>query len=138
MKQSENPADFASRGLEVKQQDKVKKWIQGPEFLWIDETLWSDADIDKETDRDDPELKNQGRVFLTKHENHTVSLLKKMTSDWCKMRKIMALLILFIKKTRKRCHKKADGHFCSLIDVKLLEETQSYIIKMTQYQSFHS
>ena len=63
VKTSENPAFFGSRGLEVKQQDKVKKWFQGPEVLWTDKTLQSDADIDMETDRDDPELKNQGRVF---------------------------------------------------------------------------
>ena len=64
MKTSENSADFASRRLEVKQQDNIKKLFQGPEFLWTDETLWSDVDINMETDRDDPELKNQGRVFF--------------------------------------------------------------------------
>ena len=30
---------------------------------------------------DNPELKNQGGVFFTKQENHTVSQLIKMTSD---------------------------------------------------------
>ena len=138
VKTSENPADFALRGLEVKQQDKVKKWFQGPEFLWTDKTIWSDANIDMEADNDDPELKKPGRVFLTKLEVHTVSQLTKMTSEWCKMRRIMALVILLIKKTQKRCHKKADINLCNLIDVKLLEETQSYIIKMSQNQLFHS
>ena len=108
MKALENPAHFASRRLEVKQQNKVKKWFQGPEFLWTDETLWSGADIDIETDIDDLELKNQGRVFSTKQKDHIVSQLTKMTFDWCKMRRIMALAILFIKRTQKRCHKKAD------------------------------
>ena len=85
---------------------------------------------------DNPELKNQGGMFFTKQENHTVSQLIKMTSDWCKMRRIMALVILFIKKTQKRCHNKPDGNLCSLVDVKLLE-AQSYIIKMVQHQSIH-
>ena len=58
VKTSENPANFAWRGLEVKQQGKVKKCFQGPEFLWTDKTLCSDGNIDLETDRDDPELKN--------------------------------------------------------------------------------
>ena len=81
LKTSENPADFAWKGLEVKQQDKVKKLFQGPEFLWTDKTFWSDGNIDLETDRDDPELKNQGKVFLTTHEAHTVSQLTKMTKN---------------------------------------------------------
>ena len=101
MKTSENPADFAWRGLEVKQQDNVKKWFQGPEFLWTDKTLWSDGNIDLETGRDDPELKNQERMFLAKHEVYPVSQLTKMTSDWCKMRRIMALVTLLTKKTQK-------------------------------------
>ena len=48
----------------------------------------------------------------------------------------MALVILFIKKTHKRCHNKADADLCSLVDVKLLE-AQSYITKMVQHQSIH-
>ena len=118
--------------MEVKE-DKFKKWFQGPEFLWTDKTLWSDANIDMEADRDDSELKNDRRVFSIKHEVHTVSQLRKMTSDWCKMRRIMALVISFIKKTQKRYHKKADINLCNLMDIKLLEEAQSYIIKMDQY-----
>ena len=83
-----------------------------------------------ERDRDDPELKNQGRVFLTKHEGHTVSQLTKMTSDWCKIRRIIALVTLFIKKTKKRYNEKADINLCNLTDVRLLEKVQSCIIEM--------
>ena len=36
VKTSENSSDFASRKLKVKQQDKAKKWFEGPEFLWAD------------------------------------------------------------------------------------------------------
>ena len=132
VKTSENSSDFESRKLKVKQQDKAKKWFQGPEFLWTDKTLRSGVDIDIETDMDNPELKNQGRIFLTKQEDDIVSQLTKMTSDWRQMRKNKALVILFIKGTQKRCHKKANGNLCSLIDVKLLEEAQSCIVKMVQ------
>ena len=98
--------------------------------------MWSGVNIDIEADRGDPKLKNRGRLFLTKQEDHIISQLTKVTSDWCK--RIMALMILFINRTQKRCQKKADGNLCSLIDAKLLQEVQSCIIKMVQYQSFHS
>ena len=31
---AENPADVASRELDVNQKSKVEKWLQGPLFLW--------------------------------------------------------------------------------------------------------
>ena len=86
MKTSENPADFASRGLEIKHQDYIGKWFYKSEFLWTNKTLWSDADIDVETDRDDPELKNQGRI----------------------VRRIMALVILFIEKIKHVIRKRME------------------------------
>lgn len=52
-----NPADFASRVLDVKQQDKVKKLVQGPELLWTDEILWSPEQVQTEMHIDDSELK---------------------------------------------------------------------------------
>ena len=30
---AENPTDFASRGLDVNQKNKVERWFQGPTFL---------------------------------------------------------------------------------------------------------
>ena len=35
-----NPADDASRGLSPCNSKKVKRWINGPEFLWQDESKW--------------------------------------------------------------------------------------------------
>ena len=119
VKTSKNPAGFASRGLEVSSYGKTKSYAQMQTLTWR-------------------QIEMIQNCFLTKHEVHTVCQLTEMTSDWCKMRRIMTLVILFIKKTQKRCHKKADINLCNLIDVKLIEEAQSYIIKMIQYQSFHS
>ena len=50
---------------------------------------------------DDLDLKNQGRVFLEKHEDHTVSQLTKVTSNWYKMRIFMVLVIFLSRKDRK-------------------------------------
>ena len=52
------------------------------------------------TDIEGPEFKNQGMVFLTKQKSHTVSQLTKVTSDWWKMKSIMALVIFFIRETQ--------------------------------------
>ena len=35
-----NPADDSSRGLSASNQEKVKRWVRGPEFLWKGESSW--------------------------------------------------------------------------------------------------
>ena len=35
-----NQADDASYGLFPSNQEKVKHWVKGPEFLWKDESSW--------------------------------------------------------------------------------------------------
>ena len=54
-----NPADDTSCGLSASNQEKVKCWVRGPEFLWNDESSWLNQE-DKETlelNEDDPEVK---------------------------------------------------------------------------------
>ena len=41
----ENPADDCSRGLEMKQNKNVKRWFQGPEFLWKTEMPWDEEKL---------------------------------------------------------------------------------------------
>ena len=33
-----NSADDTSRGISPSNQEKVKRWLNGPEFLWLDES----------------------------------------------------------------------------------------------------
>ena len=35
-----NLADDASHGLSPTNQERVKRWVKGPEFLWKDESSW--------------------------------------------------------------------------------------------------
>ena len=37
---SNNPADNNSRGLESQHQEKIKRWFEGPSFLWSKQQLW--------------------------------------------------------------------------------------------------
>ena len=100
----------------------MKKWFQGLQFLWTDKTLWSDAKIDMQTDTEDPEFKNQEKMFLTKQKDKDDIWLVENEKDYGPSG-------FFIRKTQSRCHKKKDGNFCSLMKVKLLKEAQSYSSK---------
>ena len=37
---SSNPADDASRGLDSKKKDQIRRWINGPSFLWNRKQCW--------------------------------------------------------------------------------------------------
>ena len=43
----ENPADDASRGLEMSKFLKNERWLKGPAFLWKSEDRWPDIKHDK-------------------------------------------------------------------------------------------
>ena len=58
-----NPADGASRGLGSKNLGRIKRWFNGPEFLWSHQETWlrEDNAVRWITERD-PELKNGVRL----------------------------------------------------------------------------
>ena len=41
----QNPADYASREIDVCNDDKVKRWFLGPQVLWEPEAAWVDNKI---------------------------------------------------------------------------------------------
>lgn len=132
---SVNPADFASRGLNVKQTEKVVRWFQGPEFLWQDEAMWPRADntINLELDSKDPEVKNvQSKVFLVTNDNSVLSQLGKATTNWGKMKRILAQVYLFINKI------KGNKDERSQLNVTRLQEAETQIIRMVQGQCFRN
>ena len=67
-----NPTDDTSSAILPPNKEKVNRWLNGPEFLWLDEsklTTHGKKDISK-VDQDDPEVK-------TKHSVHVTSAVNK-------------------------------------------------------------
>ena len=66
-----NLADDTSHGISPSNQEKVNRWLNGPEFLWLDESKWTTygkKDI-LEVDQDDPEVKTNLSVHVTSAVN---------------------------------------------------------------------
>ena len=62
-----NPANDTSYGVSPSNQEKVSRWLNGSEFLWLDESKWTThgkKDI-LEVDQDDPEVKTRLSVCVT-------------------------------------------------------------------------
>ena len=69
-----NLADDTSCGLSPYNQEKVKHWIKGPEFLWKDESSWVSQRDKKvlELNEDDPEVKLTVTVNINKVDDEEI------------------------------------------------------------------
>ena len=79
-----NPADDSSREISPSNQEKVNRWLNGPEFLWLDESKWTThgkKDV-PEVDQDDPEIKIKLSVHVTSavDEGITSTVQNKISS----------------------------------------------------------
>ena len=75
-----NPADDASSGLESRHQEKIKRWFEGPSFLWKKEHIWlKKYSIFKQIPDDDPKIKNVHKVNAVQVENGVLVRLQRLT-----------------------------------------------------------
>lgn len=107
----QNPADDASRGLNIESLLKSKRWLQGPEFLKNEESQWPqnpDEASQNYISLDDPEVKKDAvvNIMIIDVEN-PVSKLIEYYSDWISLKKTVAwilkikTLLLEITKRKK-------------------------------------
>ena len=83
----DNPEDDASRGLGSKNSGRIKRWFNGPEFLWSCKETWLRGDnAVTQITGSDPELKNGVRVNLARINDDVISRLEALTLNWLKMK----------------------------------------------------
>ena len=70
-----NPADDTSRGISPSNQEKVRRWLNGPEFLWLDESKWTTHGKENipKVDQDDPEVRTKLSVHVTSAVNEVIT-----------------------------------------------------------------
>lgn len=107
----QNPADDASRGLNIESLLKSKRWLQGPEFLKNEESQGPqnpDEASQNYISLDDPEVKKDAivNIMIIDVENPVRKLIEYY-SDWISLKKTVAwilkikTLLLEITKRKK-------------------------------------
>ena len=90
-----NPADDASRGLDSKKKDQIKRWFDGPYFLWSRKQSWLEKFQLEEVSDEDPEVSKVVKVNVSNIQSSSMlSTLQWITSSWIKMKRIMALIMV--------------------------------------------
>ena len=102
---SENPADHASRGLDMDDKEAMHHWFNGPHFLWQPGT-----DKNKQSfvvSEDDPEIRRSTSVLASKvnDTDHMIAFLEERTSSWTKMIRVVSYICRFIANCRLKTNR---------------------------------
>ena len=96
-----NPADDASRGISADVIVKPTRWINGPDFLFKDETMWPQRPSAMLSDQEEDADRNAVKVSFVSFRSTTAKQIDDMFqrfSNWYKL-KIFVGWILRFKKT---------------------------------------
>ena len=134
-----NPADDISHGLSASNQEKVKRWVTCPEFLWKDESSWVNSG-DKETlevNKDNPEVKKTATANINKvDDEETISQILNRFSSWYRILRVIAWVVRWIKILRQSVNKGNDNferkESINSLSVEELKKVELKIIRVYQ------
>ena len=135
-----NPADHASRGLRAQQKQDLSEWLQGPNFLWQEESLWPTGNGQTvQVVSDDPELKRtvSANVNITQQCNDKFGDLLRRYSDWTKLKKSVAWLKRYKQYLLRHVERFADRTVATgYITVQELRDAEMDLVKYVQKMAF--
>ncbi|XP_067203819.1 uncharacterized protein [Linepithema humile] len=119
----DNPADLASRGVSPTQLIKNTLWWYGPSWLSCEPEAWPSVDSPESLPTSDLEARSVVTHFTKVSEWD----LSTRYSDWSKLLKITALILRFVKLTRRQLP-------CTeiLYTAQLMTEAKTFWIKVIQ------
>ena len=108
IKTEDNPADLASRGISVRETEKVDLWLNAPRFLREKDDSWKYAQPEVEISADDKEVMIKAVVNATSVKKCSVlESLEERISSWYRMKRVVAWILRYGSK-EWRASKKED------------------------------
>lgn len=91
----QNPADYASRGLKASALLTSHTWLNGPDFLKLQESEWPTSDVEIETSDKDVEVRKDVIVMntLVKEQPNPTHTFIHYHSKWNKLTRAVAWLL---------------------------------------------
>ncbi|XP_046548628.1 uncharacterized protein LOC124258605 [Haliotis rubra] len=139
---SNNPADVASRGINVSDLSE-SMWLTGPEFLWKESLPSNDCNDETQISADDPEIRKVKVHVVTKTaETFDLGRIEHI-SKWNRAKKAIAICLKLKAKLLNKlsqCNKGVGVNRSLLddIDVSDLQRAELKIIKLVQRESFEN
>ena len=129
----ENPADYASRGLNAERVDSGSRWFQGPLFLLRNEKDWPVKDsVDIEVHVGDPELKKEAKSYAAVIHEDIIGYIEGRMSSWHRLKRIIVLVLCFQNRllnciikdrsTKEKYH--TNNHWSTPLDIEAIRLTK--------------
>ena len=141
----------------MKQADKVQRWLHGAKFLHEKEEGWCRPKVNFELSDGDPEVVKVVHACSVQPDD-ILDALEKRISKWIRMKRVMTVVLLFIKKVKesrlerlkskkvfvpsapkKLTEKELREAEMKIVDkftVEDIQEAETTIIRMAQAKSF--
>ena len=158
-----NPADYASRGLTMTELLKTHNWLQGPQFLWSEDSNWPTWSMSEESTQSmerDPEVKKVAvnKVIveeisqklttskqdpkLADYTEDAVSKIIHFYSDWTKLTRAVTWWLRIRSylemKAKKTLTAKDKAKLSEPVTLQEMEEAERSIIRHVQRDRFPS
>ena len=129
-----NPADDASRGLEMQEFLKNERWLKGPSFLHRSEDHWPENKFEKVTEE---KLEVKKEVYVTT-VNPTASLnnLLFRYSSWNTLLRTFACILKFLQRFKRFAKKEETHEITRSISQEEIEKAKREVVIMVQKGTF--
>lgn len=126
-----NPADCASRGLNITELEKFTMWWVGPQFLVKSENEWPERRINISPKQN---LEEKQTIQIHHVFNEEVQPIITRFSDYNKMLRVLTICLRWRNKTRSKLHN--ENLISTPITTNELLETETRIIRLVQVEAF--
>ena len=125
----DNPADDASRGLSASKVNSSNRWFHGPKFLHNPRESWLSHKEAFTVKDNDPEVKRDNikvnfASISKKNDDDVFSTLLTRISCWHKLKRVVAIMLIWRKKGSKR------------IEISDLQKAEVFILRSVQKETF--
>ena len=143
-----NPADDASRGLTAESFLQERRWLRGPQFLWLPEENWPEkpAGISTEVEEDDPEVKRTSKTFATVGSDNSrlVTEVFGRISSWYRLKKFVAWIMRYKRNLKAQCVNRRNGgstvsqtkDAITPLSIEEMRYAETEVLKQVQKESF--
>ena len=96
--QEEKALQMVHQGRNAAQVNSDDCWFQGPSVLWQSMKFLPSRDVNAELSNDDPEVNKDITFCSTLLTEVFIASTKKRISSWLKLKKVIALVLLYNRK----------------------------------------
>ena len=109
----QNQVDYASRWIDVCNDEEIKRWFLRLQFPWEPEPGWNENRIIPLVNEKDRELKKIIFVFLGTKPVDVLTALENRISDWSRMVRVVALVIKFMEILLSKINHHKESKKCN-------------------------